>query len=168
MEKKDRYLLLEFCLTFFILFLLISLLGEILSTYRLYLIFGLVFGFCFSWFIRDRYSQVIRFFITASVFGVFVWIIYSVLNSSFFYKDVIMIFIKGVFILEFIFSFNAYEPQLLSYIQALSIPLFMSAPIFIESNYNEVSLSLTLAYFIIWVAIFKVKFYGFLNPPPQR
>ena len=155
-------------MTFFILFLLISLLGEILSTYRLYLIFGLVFGFCFSWFIRDRYSQVIRFFITASVFGVFVWIIYSVLNSSFFYKDVIMIFIKGVFILEFIFSFNAYEPQLLSYIQALSIPLFMSAPIFIESNYNEVSLSLTLAYFIIWVAIFKVKFYGFLNPPPQR
>ncbi len=168
MEKKDRCLLLEICLTFFLLFLVISLFREILSTYRLYLIFGLICGFCFSWFIRNKHNQIIRFAVTFGTFGVLAWIIYSILNSSLFYKDVILICIKGGVILEFILSFNACAPPFLAYIQALGIPLFMSYPIFIKDSYNEISIILTLAYFVIWLAIFRVKFYEFFNPISEK
>lgn len=168
MEKKDRYLFLELSLTFFLLFLVISLFGEILSAYRSYLISGLLLGFCFSWFIRNKHNQVIRFSINLGAVGVLAWIIYSVLNSSLLYKDVILICIKGVIILEVIFSFNACVSPFLAYIQALTIPLFMSYYIFIKDSYNEISIILTLAYFITWLAIFRAKFYEFFNPLSEK
>ena len=160
--------MLELCLTSFLLFLIISFFREILSTYRLYLIFGLTSGFCFSWFIRNKYNQAIRLFITIGGFGVLAWIIYSIVNSSLLYKDVILICIKGVIILELIFSFNACVSPFLAYIQALTIPLFMSYYIFIKDSYNEISIILTLAYFITWLAIFKVKFYESFNPLSEK
>ena len=165
MEKKARYLLIELCLTLFLLFLAISLFGKILSTYRLYLTLGLIAGFSFSWFSQNKYNQIIRFFIPLGAFGILAWIIYSALNSSLLYKDVILICIKGVIILEFILSFDAGQPSFLTYIQALSIPLFMSHPFFIKDSHNEpyIIFILALAYFISWFAIFKVKFYESFN-----
>lgn len=162
MKNKDRYFYLEYFLTFLLLLLVIFLLGEIVSAYRLYLILGLICGFGFGWFNREKSSHLIRFFITIGALGSFVWIIYSLLNSSFFYKEVIIIWIKGTLVLGIILSFNACSTTFLTYIQTLSVPLFMGSPLFIK-GYNEISVISILGYFICWFAILRVKFYEFFK-----
>lgn len=162
MKNKDRYFYLEYFLTFLLLLLVIFLLGEIVSAYRLYLILGLICGFGFSWFNREKSGHLIRFFITIGALGSFVWIIYSLLNSSFFYKEVIIIWIKGTLVLGIILSFNACSTTFLTYIQTLSVPLFMGSPLFIK-GYNEISVISILGYFICWFAILRVKFYEFFK-----
>ncbi len=126
MEEKDRYLCLELILTFFLLYFVISLFGELFSGYyRLYLIVGLICGFGFSWFNREKSSNLIRVLITTGALATFAWMIYSLSNSSFLYKEVVLICIKSALILEIVLSFNACLPPFLTYIQTLSIPLFM-------------------------------------------
>jgi len=73
-----------------------------------------------------------------------------------------------VIILALVFSFSSCVPPFLNYIQALTIPLFMSYPIFMTVSYDNATIWLTLAYFIVWVAILRVKFYGLLKPLTQR
>ncbi|PIP20603.1 MAG: hypothetical protein COX40_03865 [Candidatus Omnitrophica bacterium CG23_combo_of_CG06-09_8_20_14_all_40_11] len=167
MEEKNRYLFLELLFTFFLLEPVIFLSGDILSSYRLYITLGLIGGFSFSWFNRNKQSSLTRIFINLSVLGVFIWIIYSLLNSSLLYREVILTFIKGGIILEVIFSFNSCFPPSLTYIQALSFPLFMCFPVFVK-DYNEVHAMLVLIYIICWIAILKIKFYAFLKPKSEK
>lgn len=162
MEKKDIYFQLEFFLTVIVLFLVIFLLAEIIYNYRLYIIFGLICGFGFSWFTRGKQVFLISFLTKVATLGVFLWIIYSIINSSLFYIDVILIWIWGVLILEVILSFNAGFPVFLTYIQVLSIPLFMSYPALIK-GYNRISFILMSGYVLCWFAVLKVKFYGFIK-----
>lgn len=168
MKDKDIYLGLELILTLFLLILVIFL-TEIILPFRLkqYLIVGLICGFSFSWFNRKKVSHEIKYFTTIGAIGVFGWLVYSILNSSFLYKEVIVICLKAALILEVILSFNSCIPPFLDYIQALSVPLFMSHPLFIK-DYSPSFIILTLGYSICWFAIFKVKFYGFLNPEKQK
>jgi len=166
-NKDDIYFHLEFFLTVFLLYLVISLLGEIVSNYRLYIIFGLICGFCFSWFNRGKPSLIPRFLINLATLGGFLWIIYSVINSSLFYTEVVLICIRGVFIFEIIFSFSAYLPEFLTFIQLLSIPLFMGYPVLARSH-NTISFILILGYVICWFVILKVKLYGFFKPESER
>ena len=164
MKDKDVYLGLELFFTFFLLALVIFLSGGLFSfRLRQYLIIGLILGFSFSWFTRQKANHLIKLFITIGAVGILVWIIYSILNSSFYYKEIILICLKAAFILEFVLSFNANPHSFLAYIQALSVPLFMSHPIFLK-DYSPLSFVLTLGYVICWLAILKVKFYGFINP----
>jgi hypothetical protein len=167
MEEKNRYLFLELLFTFFLLEAVIFLFGGILSPYRLYFTLSLIGGFSFSWFNRNKQSSLTRIFINLSVLGVFIWIIYSLLNSSLLYREVILTSIKGVIILEVIFSFNSCFPPSLTYIQALSLPLFMCFPVFVK-DYNEVHAMLVLIYIICWIAILKIKFYALLKPKSEK
>jgi hypothetical protein len=168
MKDKDIYLGLELVLTFFLLILVIFL-TRIILPFRIkqYLIIALCCGFSFSWFSRNRAGREIRYFTTAATIGVFGWLVYSILNSSFFYKEVIVICLKAAFLLEVILSFGSCTSPFLSYMQALSVPLFMSHPLFIK-DYSAPFAALTLGYFFCWFAVFKVKFYGLLGPGRQK
>ena len=161
---KDRYFLSHLILTFSLLFLVTFLVRGVLSTHWLYLILILICGFYFSWSIRETQNQLIRFFITGGAFGTLAWLIYSILNSSFLYKDVIIICIKGALFLEAILSFSIFLPKHLSYMQALTLPLFMCFPLVIK-DYNEISVIAVLGYFVCWLTILKVKFYEFFKQP---
>jgi len=167
MEEKNRYLFLELLFTFFLLEPVIFLFGDNLSPYRLYFTLGLIGGFSLSWFNRNKQSSLTRIFINIGAVGVFIWIIYLLLNSSLLYREAILTFIKGGIVLEVIFSFNSYYPPFLTYIQALSLPLLMCFPIFVK-GYNEAHAILVLIYIICWVVILRIKFYKFLKPLKEK
>ena len=167
MRNKEKYIYLEILFTFFLLLLVLFLLEEAVFSYWQYVILGLICGFIFSWFNRNKSSSSIRFFMNAGALATFIWIIYSIFNSSFLYKEVILIYIKGALILEIILSFNAYASQHLVIMQAVSVPLFMSFPL-VARCYDAVSIISILGYFIFWFAILKLKFYGLLKSEQQR
>lgn len=164
MDDRDKYLILELLFTLILFILAVFLLGEAVSSYKLYLIIGLTLGLYVSWITRDRYVQAVRIALNLAAFCVVFWIVLSIMDSSFLYKDLIVILIKGVITLEIIFSFGASQVSFLSYIQALSLPLFMFFPLLVK-NYDAVTIISIMGYFLAWLAVLKVKFYGSFNQP---
>ncbi|TAN60251.1 hypothetical protein EPN16_05585, partial [bacterium] len=164
MEKRDSFILQELILTLLLLFFVIQLLIEVLPIDGLYLIYALAAGGCLSWLFRNKQNKITRAIVTSGSFAVMAWLMYSILNSSLSYAEVITLSVKGVFILEVVLVLASCIPPFASYIQALSVPLFMSHPIFIKDSYPEIFWMLSLGYFITWLAIGKVKFYGFFKP----
>jgi len=163
MKDKDTYLGLELAFTFLLLIVAMSLLGSTVSfVFKRYLISGLVAGLCFSWLTRNRPGYLIKSFVTFGVFASFIWLVYSVLNSSLFYREIILISIKAILLLEIILSFNASYPAFLAYIQALSVLLFMSHPLFIK-DYSSSYIILSVAYLIFWLGALYARFYGAFN-----
>jgi len=167
MEQKDRYILLEFLFTFLILIVIIFLFQDVLPGYELYLAPGIIIGFYFSWFVRDKQSAIIRFIINTGIVAVLVWMIYSVANSSWIYRDIILIFVKAGILLEIILSFHTWSYSFLGYMQALSLPLFMGFPTFVE-DYNNLHGVLVSIYLVCWAVILKLKFYESFNPIREK
>jgi len=163
MDKKNRYLFPEILFTFFLLVTVIFLLSDILSVYRTYFILGLISAFSFSLLARNRKISLTKGFVNIAVLAVFAWIIYSLLNSSLLYREVIITFIKGGIILEIILSFDSCYPRSLAIAQALSLPLFMCFAVFVKT-YNEAHVVLVLVYIICWIAILRIKFYKLFKP----
>lgn len=162
MKENYKRIFWEFALTFLLLLFVTSLLGDTLSGYWRYLVFGLPAGFVFSWLVQGKKSIVNLIIISASL-AAFVWMGYSLFNSTFMYRKVITILAQGALILEIILSFDAYLTPLLTYIQALSIPLFMASSIFIK-DYDKFTAILILGYFAVWIAILKIRFHGLFQP----
>lgn len=167
MEQKDRYILLEFLFTFLILIAIIFLFQDVLPGYELYLAPGIIIGFYFSWFFRDKQSAIIRFIINTGIVAVLAWMIYSVANSSWIYRDIILILVKAGILLEIILSFHTWSYSFLGYMQALSLPLFMGFPTFIE-EYTNLHAVLVSIYLVCWAAILKLKFYESFNPIREK
>ncbi len=164
MKDKDKYFISECVLTLCLLYLIVFLLRENLPIYyKLIFLSGLICGFYFSWLNRKK-TTTSTGLLAIGVLAISAWTIYSIFNSSFLYKEVIVIFIKGAFLLEIFLSFFAYLPRLLDDIQALSAPLFMCFPLFIKS-YDGLFLVLILSYLICWFIILKVKFYKLFHKP---
>ena len=162
MKENYKRIFWEFALTFLLLLFVTSLLGERLSGYWKYLVFGLPAGFIFSWLTQGKKS-IINLIIIFSILATFVWMAYSLFNSTFIYRKVITILAQGALILEIILSFDVYLTPLLTYIQALSIPLFMASSIFIK-DYDQFTVILILGYFALWIAILKIKFHRLFQP----
>lgn len=167
MEQKDRYLILEYLLTFILLFLVIFIIGEALSVYKLYSLLGLTLGFSFSWLNRNEKRPLIRHCINIATLGVFAWLLYSLFNSTFLYKDVIRILLQAGIFLEVILSFNSLFASSLNYIQLLSLPLLMCSFIFIK-DYTANLAVLVFFYLICWALILKMKFYTFFKPERDK
>lgn len=158
MTDKERYLFLELLLTFFLLEVVLFLLGAPVSSYRVYFTILLGGGLSLSRLNRNNRFPLAAAFVNIAVVGVFVWILYSLLNLSLAYKEVVLLFINGVLSLLIILSFNAYYRHSLDYIQALSIPLFLCFPVFVK-DYNASHFVLALIYAICWLVIIKIKFF---------
>ena len=166
MKENYKYILWEFSLTFLLLLFVSSLLGEALTGYWKYLVFGLPAGFVFSWLAQGK-KRAINLIIISAILVTFAWMAYSLFNSTLMYREAITILAEGALILEIILSFDAYLTPLLTYIQALSIPLFMTSPIFIK-NYDELTVIVILGYFAVWIAILKVKFHRLFQPVDKK
>ena len=161
---KDRYFLIGLILTFTLVSLAAFLVKGALTGFWLYSVLILICGFYFSWSARDSRNQLIRYFITAGALAISIWMIHSILGSALLYKDIIIICIKGVILLELILSFSVYLPGHLGYMQALSVPLFMCFPL-VMKDYNELSVIAVLGYFICWLTTLKLKFYESFKKP---
>ncbi|MFH1640436.1 MAG: hypothetical protein ABIA66_00585, partial [Candidatus Omnitrophota bacterium] len=135
---------------------------DVLPGYELYLAPGIIIGFYFSWFMRDKQSAIVRLVINTGIVAVFAWMLYSVANSSWIYRDIILILVKAGILLEIILSFHTWSYSFLGYMQALSLPLFMGFPTFIE-EYHSLHAILVSVYLVCWAAILKLKFYESFN-----
>jgi hypothetical protein len=166
MKENYKRVFWEFALTFLLLLFVTALLGETLSGYRRYLVFGLPAGFIFSWLARGKKS-VINLIIISALLAAFFWMAHSLFNSTLIYKRVVTILVEGALILEIILSFDACMTPLLTYIQAISIPLFMACSIFIK-DYDQFTVILILGYFAVWAAILKIKFHGLFQPMDKK
>ncbi|MFH1199075.1 MAG: hypothetical protein V1650_02805 [Candidatus Omnitrophota bacterium] len=156
MRTKEEYLTVDFLCTFLLLCSAGLLFGGALKGEILYLLLGLIAGFCFSWVKRE--TKVIK--ITSDILGLIVmgWALYSVFTSTLVYEDVVLILAKAVLVLSVVLSFNASSDKVISSIQGLSLPLFLISHLFIRS-YDLGYALLILVYLASWCVIIKLKFY---------
>jgi len=159
MEDKDKYFLVEASLTFFMIVLVLSLFASSFNA-LVVLISGIILGgFLFSWTIRAHTNPWIKYAISFACLGIFLWMIYAFLSSSLLYEEVVLILIKGLFFLVAALSFYVCDYNYLAYLQALSIPLFLCAPLTIKA-YDNLPVILSIGgYLFIWPVIIKMKFY---------
>ena len=167
MEEKEKNLFSEYALTFLLFYSAVVLIGEVLTIDWLYLPFGLLVGFYFSWFNRNKDSRLINVLITICAIGVVFWAIYSLLNSSLFHEEVNLILIKTGIIVTIFIGFNSSTTATLNYIQILSLALFMCFPVFIR-EYNGIIFALILFYLGLWGMALRVKFYEFFKPVGKK
>jgi len=117
---------------------------------------------------RNSQSRYLKYSIVAAGILTVIWLVYSVLNSSFLYKEVITINVNGVLILLFILSLNAFSAQNLAYVQVLTVLLLMSFPVFKKTPHSWISIILILTYCFSWIIILKIKFYEFFGALEEK
>ncbi|TBR16460.1 hypothetical protein EPO66_04590 [bacterium] len=155
MKDQKKILYFEIILTLTLVLMPVFLLREILSYYSLAVPAVLIAGIFVSWLTRKTQALFGKIFLNAGAILTLVWIIYSILHSSLEYKEVILIFIKSILVLECIFSFCLFSQGSLSLMQNLSLALFMSHPLFLAGFDKVVS----LVYFALWLIVIKLKLY---------
>jgi len=135
-----------------------ALLGGALFPFSIYVCIGLICGFIFSWFnpqATDRFW--LKTASKAAALITVIWTFYAVFNSTFGYQEVILIYIKCAFILEIILTLNLSSAINLNYMQVLSVPIFMTFPIF-TSSLNPWQIALLAVYIVVWVILLRIKF----------
>jgi len=159
MEDRDKYFLVEASLTFLMLLLAFSLFSSSLDLLWLLTSGVILLGFFFSWTIRSQTIPWTKYLVGIACLGIFIWMVYSFLASSLNYKEVVIISIKGLFFLIAAISFYVCDYNYLAYVQALSIPLFLCAPLTIKAYDNLLVIIAIAGYLLIWPVIIKMKFY---------
>ncbi|MDP8259481.1 MAG: hypothetical protein P9L96_00525 [Candidatus Gygaella obscura] len=160
MTKNKKIIKIESLLTCFLLCVNILLLWQVLSPNSFYFLCIIIAGFFFSSYLQQRAGKVLNIIVNLSVLAVFVFLVISVMNSSFIYKDVVEIFVKKIFLILIIFSFASSLVGYLSYIQVLSACVLIAHALFI-SSYTLMVFSFVIVYLLIWVLIMRVKLYGY-------
>lgn len=161
MTQKDKNLFFEISLTFLLLITAGFLLKPaVFWRYQILLIGGSLAGFIFGWFTRKIVFEGIKYLMDAAILIAIAWIGYRIFKSTFLYKEVLAIFIQGVIILEIIYCFNFSAPGKIIYIQILSLLIFMTSAIFEHAQ----NIPLAIVYLLIWLAILRFQFAGFLHP----
>lgn len=165
MTEEDKYLFAQLGMTFSLLITAVFLLRPaVFWQYQLFLIGGSAAGFAFGWYNRKGAFEEIKYFIDAAILITITWIGYQIFKSTFLYKEVIAILVQGIIIFEIIFSFNFSAPGRTAYIRILSLLIFMASSIFAVA-YN---IPLAIAYLLIWLAILRFQFAGFLQPLKEK
>jgi len=166
MTNRDQDRLIEMVLTFALLLLATALFGEAsLGSYRLFLVAGLLGGFSFAWYMREKEQPATKYFLTIGALSVLVWFIVSVANSTFLYRDVILICIKGLIFIEVALSFDIH---LLPYMQLLCIPLYMCFPFFFQGQMESLLMLIAFFNILVWFILLKMKLYHFLKVSLQE
>ncbi|MFH1641016.1 MAG: hypothetical protein ABIA66_03515 [Candidatus Omnitrophota bacterium] len=166
MTDRDQDRLIEIVLTSVLLLLATALFGGAsLGPYRLFLIAGLLGGFSFAWYMREKEQPATKYFLTVGALSVLVWFIVSVANSTLLYKDVVLICIKGLIFIEVVLSFDIH---LLPYMQLLCIPLYMCFPFFFQGQMEPLLMLIAFFNILAWFILLKMKLYNFLNVPLSK
>jgi hypothetical protein len=165
MTEKDKYLFKELILTFLLLITSVFLLKPALFwRYQLLLVGGSIAGFSFGWFNRKGVLEGIKYFTDAAILITVSWMAYRIFKSTFLYQEIIAILIQSIIILEIVFTFNFSASGKTAYIRLLSLLIFMTSPIFAMA-YGFI---LVFTYLLVWLAILRFQFSGFLQPLPVK
>ncbi|MCF7887389.1 MAG: hypothetical protein K9L71_03140 [Candidatus Omnitrophica bacterium] len=149
-------------LLYFLVITTLYLFSFILSS--LYIFLGMIAvtaGFAISFFAQNnkKISKIVNFGIGAFTLAVCFWMVWSILGSSFVFEDLILIFSEGIFYLIIILSFNYKYKRYSSYLQFLSLAIFLSIPLFIETD-NLGYIILALFYLFLWIVLTKASLRG--------
>jgi S-adenosylmethionine/arginine decarboxylase-like enzyme len=158
---KNKIFLWEILL-YFLVITTLYLFSFILSS--LYVFLGMIAvtaGFVISFFVQNnkKISKIVNFGIGTFTLAVCFWMVWSILGSSFVFEDLILIFSEGIFYLIIILSFNYKYKRYSSYLQFLSLAIFLSIPLFIETD-NLGYIILALFYLFLWIVITKASLRG--------
>lgn len=167
MKEKDRFLSVEMFITACLVCSAAFLVERQVSFYFPLLIIGLACGLSFSWLTRNKAVTWLNSAIGVSAVIILSWLVFSVYTSSFVYRGVVALCLKGMIALIIVLSFNAASPRVLSDIQALSLPLFMGHAVWLRQYSGEAAFAV-LAYLVFGAFVLKVKFRGsFKNVSPE-
>ncbi|MCF7871360.1 MAG: hypothetical protein K9L77_02605, partial [Candidatus Omnitrophica bacterium] len=158
---KNKIFLWEILL-YFLVITTLYFFSFILSS--LYVFLGMIvvtFGFIVSFFAQKnkKTSKIVNFGIGTFTLAVCFWMVWSILGSSFVFEDLILIFSEGIFYLIIILSFNYKYKRYSSYLQFLSLAIFLSVPLFIETD-NTGYIILALFYLFLWIVLTKAGLRG--------
>lgn len=84
-------------------------------------------GLWASWAEEARFSYFRQLLVRIGSVAACLWLIYALVHSSFSYQEILLVWLKAGFLLIVVLSFNAGTTAVLSYVQALSIPLCMGS-----------------------------------------
>ncbi|MFH1507103.1 MAG: hypothetical protein ABIG46_01560 [Candidatus Omnitrophota bacterium] len=117
--------------------------------------------------LQDKFSRIIRIFIFLGFVCVAAYTILTVIKSTLLYEDVVLIFIRALYLVIIIFALQIFRPEFLNYIQALTIPLIFShmAVVTLAANMSGVVVA---SYLTFWIIILRLKFYGLFNVYKDR
>lgn len=166
MDDQDRYIFWDIAATFVLLESIIFLFSGVFAAFSVYLALGLMSGLALSWFTRNNPIPALRIAIDIGMSVVFIWLIFALANSSFLYQDVIALLIRAGIFIELILSLDSASRNNRSYMQALTLPLFMCFPFFVRSL--DPAYFLILFYLAAWAVILKLKFYKFVGSGSQE
>jgi len=99
-----------------------------------FLIILCICGWFFSWYIKGRKIEGINYMIDIVAVVIVIFMVYSIFNSSFSYKEIVAIFIKGLAAFIVLLSFGVYFYRFLSFAQFLSFQLFLFSYLFISEK----------------------------------
>jgi hypothetical protein len=102
MKDTDTYFVLELSLTFALLLCATALLHQALGFFQFLFLLGLGLAFFVGWLSRQQDERLAKSVAGIGSLTVFAWTVYCVFNSSFFYKEVMAIWIRGVLLLELV------------------------------------------------------------------
>jgi hypothetical protein len=162
MKERDRHMLAEMFFTACILCSAAFLTAGQLSFYFPLLAIGLAAGFIFSWLTRNKVIPRLNIIIGLSAVAVLLWLVYSALNSSFIYREVVVLCMKRMIVLIILLSFNACSPRVLADMQILSLPLFLSHAVWLR-QYSGIDALMVLAYLVSGLIVLKIQFQGLFN-----
>jgi hypothetical protein len=160
MKDSDIYRGVELGLTFLLVASAVTLIRDYLpKSFQQASIPVLAAAFFFGWLNRKNSGRAIQNLVAILAAGILLWALYSALDSTLLYKDIILICIRTIFFLEVALSLNAGLPKFLSYLQSLSILLVMSYPL-LGNECESDSVIILAGYFILLLFIFNTRFYG--------
>jgi len=160
MKDRDIYFGVELGLTSLLLASAVTLIRDYLpGPFQQAYIPVIIAALFFGWLIRNNLSRIIQGLVTFLAAGVLVWALYSILDSTLLYKEIVVICIRTIFFLEVVLSLNAGLPKFLSYLQCSSILLVMGYPLLGNEYHSDAAIVLT-GYFVLWFFILNTRFYG--------
>lgn len=157
MKKDNIYGTLEFFITLLLYLALLFLYSGLLRGFEIYLAFFLAASFAVSYYSKDRFSSALNFIMAFAAFGVLAWAVYSLMNSVFLYKEIILLCVKVGFLLAVVLGLAATRYPYIIYCQIITVILFWCLPVFM-ARFSLRFIILSLFFLVGWVALLKAKF----------
>ncbi|MFA6357354.1 MAG: hypothetical protein WCY09_01610, partial [Candidatus Omnitrophota bacterium] len=124
METEDRLFSLEYFLTVLLLLPLLFFFPQEVYSLRIYFVIGIIIGAVFAWISRGQFPSISKLITLGISILILAWVVYSLFKSTFFYREVIIICIKGLSLLIIVNSFSSSLEGHLVSMQIFSILLF--------------------------------------------
>ncbi len=164
MKENNAYRYMELIFTLGLFLILILLYGSALPYSGLFFALCIISAFVAAFYTQDQVSPVRNIIMNVAVMAVFGWFVHTFLNSAFLYKNIMLLCVKGGFLLATILAVSAFRQRTLSYLQVISVLLFWCLPVFIK-DFSPAVVIKAFLFIVICFAILKIKFYRLAHSP---